>query len=81
MRGVENFAAHQDLAVLDATKPSLQFISTSIAAQKMMDLLVGSILTVAIVHTRMCKLGRANMNRKVGPPVINVKFQHTIYRA
>jgi hypothetical protein len=48
-----------DLAVLDATKPSLQIISTSLEGHKMMDLLVGTLLTAAVVHSRMAKLGRA----------------------
>lgn len=64
-------ASHHDLAVLDASKPSLQLISTSAEGHRMMDLLVGSLLTVAVVHTRMCKLGRAAMaGPRVNKPVI-----------
>jgi hypothetical protein len=68
-------ASHHDLAVLDASKPSLQLISTSAEGHRMMDLLVGSLLTVSIVHTRMCKLGRAAMTgSKVKKPDIEINL-------
>jgi hypothetical protein len=68
LRSQNMLPSHNDLAVLDATKPSLQFISTSLDGHRMMDLLVGSLLTVGIVHSRMAKLGRA-ANARLKIPV------------
>jgi hypothetical protein len=74
-------ASHHDLAVLDASKPSLQMISTALEGHQMLDLLVGSLITVSVVHTRMAKLGRAAMatgrNRNI---VVNTNLDITRFR-
>ncbi|KAH6673547.1 hypothetical protein B0J14DRAFT_666990 [Halenospora varia] len=73
LRSMQATAPHLDLAVLDATKPSLQLISTSPDGHRIMDLLVGSLMTVGIVHTRMAKLGRAAMAGPKRPDIqVNV---------
>jgi hypothetical protein len=73
LRSQSMLPSYHDLAVLDATKPSLQFISTSMDGHRMIDLLVGSLLTVGIVHTRMAKLGRA-ANARFKVPINGSKY-------
>lgn len=44
-----------DLAIIDASKSTPQFICKSHEAHVIMDILAASILTAAIVHTRKAK--------------------------
>lgn len=53
--------SHNRLAVIDLTKPSPQFISLSSLGHKHLDLMIASLLTVAIVHTRKSKMILQNL--------------------
>jgi hypothetical protein len=53
--------SHNRLAVIDFTKPSSQFISPFPLGHKHLDLMIASLLTVAIVHTRKSKMISQNL--------------------
>lgn len=53
--------SHNPLAVIDFTKPSPQFISLSPLGHKHLDLMIASLLAVAIVHTRKSKMISQNL--------------------